>query len=120
MALWAFNRLGEAQDRVNQHSVPGMAAAFGIARQGGALVAAAPRLTAATSREEFATVAADLDGERAVFESRLSDLMQHGEQPIGVRARAEALTGSAGVLSEFGQPASVPGRAAATRLARGC
>ena len=100
VALWAFNRLGEAQDRVNQHSVPGMAAAFGVARQGGALVAAAPRLTAAASREEFAAVAADLDGERAVFESRLADLMQHGEQSLDVRARAEALIGNVEAIEQ--------------------
>ncbi|MDE0349235.1 MAG: hypothetical protein OXM56_05970, partial [Gammaproteobacteria bacterium] len=33
VALWSFNRLSDAQDRVNRHSVPGMAAAFGVARQ---------------------------------------------------------------------------------------
>ena len=91
VALWSFNRLGDAQDRVNRHSVPGLAAAFGVARQGATLVAAAPRLTAAASREEFAAVVADLDREGVVFAERLSDLLQHGEEHMGVRARAEAL-----------------------------
>ena len=91
VALWSFNRLGDAQDRVNRHSVPGLAAAFGVARQGATLVAAAPRLTAAASREEFAAVVAELDREGVVFQERLSDLLQHGEEHMGVRARAEAL-----------------------------
>ena len=91
VALWSFNRLSDAQDRVNRHSVPGMAAAFGVARQGAALVAAAPRLTAAANREEFGIVAAELDREEAVFQGRLSDLMRQGEQHVGVRGRADAL-----------------------------
>ncbi|MYE11017.1 MAG: HAMP domain-containing protein [Gammaproteobacteria bacterium] len=91
VALWSFNRLSDAQDRVNRHSVPGMAAAFGVARQGAALVAAAPRLTAAANREEFGVVAGELDREEAVFQGRLSELMRQGEQHVGVRARADAL-----------------------------
>ena len=91
VAWWSFNRLGDAQDRVNQHSVPGMAAAFGVARQGAALVAAAPRLTAAANRREFATVVLELGQEEAVFQARLSELMRHGEQYVGVRGRADAL-----------------------------
>ena len=91
VAWWSFNRLGDAQDRVNEHTVPGMAAAFGVARQGAALVAAAPRLTAATNRQEFAAVVKELDREEAVFLARLSDLMRHGEQHVGVRGRADAL-----------------------------
>ena len=91
VAWWSFNRLGDAQDRVNEHSVPGMAAAFGVARQYAALVAAAPRLTAAANRREFATVVNELDREEAVFLARLSDLMRHGEQHVGVRGLADAL-----------------------------
>ena len=91
VAWWSFNRLGDAQDRVNQHSVPGMAAAFGVARQGAALVAAAPRLTAAANREEFGVVTAELDREEVVFQGRLSELMGQGELHGGVRGRADAL-----------------------------
>ena len=91
VAWWSFDRLGDAQDRVNRHSVPGLAAAFGVARQGAALVAAAPRLTAASGREEFATVVAELDREGTVLQERLSDLLLHGDQHVEVRERADAL-----------------------------
>ena len=41
----SFNRVGDAQSRVNENSIPEMAASFGVAQYGGVLVAAAPRLT---------------------------------------------------------------------------
>lgn len=49
---FSFDRVGDVQSRVNEGSVPEMAAAFGVAQQSGALVAAAPRLTAAATPED--------------------------------------------------------------------
>ena len=52
----SFVRVGEVQSRVNQGSVPALAAAFGVAQQSGALVAAATRLTAAQTVDDLAQV----------------------------------------------------------------
>ncbi len=39
---FSFNRVGEAQGRVNENSVPALVAAFGVAQHSGTLVVAAP------------------------------------------------------------------------------
>ncbi len=77
---FSFNRVGDAQSRVNEGSVPGMAAAFGVAQQSGALVAAAPRLVAAATLEAFAQVTAEVAEERSTFEAQLAALTQQGEE----------------------------------------
>ena len=41
---FSFNRVGEAQSRVNDSSVPELVAAFGVAQHSGTLVVAAPRI----------------------------------------------------------------------------
>ncbi len=80
LVAWiSFNRMGAAQSQVNEGSVPEMAAAFGIAQQIGALVAAAPRLTAAATPEELAQVTVEISTERSAFEARLAALAQSGE-----------------------------------------
>ena len=75
---FSFNRVGEAQSRVNAGSVLGMAAAFGVAQQSGTLVDAAPRLIAAATPEAFAQVATEIDKEQSAFEDRLAILKQQG------------------------------------------
>ena len=55
---FSFNQVGDAQNRVNEDSIPEMAAAFGVARQAGTLVAAAPRLVTAATPQDFTDVAA--------------------------------------------------------------
>ena len=77
---FSFNSVGDAQSRVNEGSVPGMAAAFGVAQQSGAIVAAAPRLVAAATPEAFAQVTADVAKERSTFEVQLAALTQQGEE----------------------------------------
>ncbi len=77
---FSFNRVGDAQSRVNEGSVPGMAAAFGVAQQSGALVAAAPRLVAAATPKAFAQVTAEIAKERSTFEAQLAALTQQGEE----------------------------------------
>ena len=71
---FSFNSVGEAQSRVNEGSVPELAAAFGVAQYSGILVAAAPRLTSATTAEEFGRVAASIEGAHDAFEEQLATL----------------------------------------------
>ena len=75
---FSFNRVGELQSRVNEGSVPEMAAAFGVAQQSGALVAAAPRLTAAATPEDFASIVAGIAEDRQAFEARVAALTRQG------------------------------------------
>ena len=76
---FSFNRVGEVQNRVNEGSVPEMVAAFGVAQLSGELVAAAPRLTAATP-EDFQLVSSSIDETYATFESRLATLEGTGSR----------------------------------------
>ena len=86
---YSFNRVGEAQSHVNEESVPEMAAAFGVAQRSGALTAAAPRLAAAATPEDFARVAAEIASEQAAFESQLTALtQQRGEEDLFALIRA--------------------------------
>ena len=90
---FSFNRVGDAQGRVNEGSVPGMAAAFGVAQQSSALVAAAPRVASAASPEAFALVTAEIAKERRTFEAQLAALTQQGgEEERFRRIRAHANT----------------------------
>ena len=94
----SFNRVGDVQSRVNEGSVPEIAAAFGVAQQSGTLVAAAPRLTAAATREDFSRVTAQVAEERRTFEAQLAVLMRQGgkeedeERYRRIRDHASALT----------------------------
>ena len=90
----SFNLVGAAQSRVNEGSVPGMAAAFGVAQQSGALVAAAPRLVASATPEAFAQVTAEVAKERSTFEAQLAALTQQGgeeERFSSIRAQGNTL-----------------------------
>ncbi len=70
----SFDRVGDVQNRVNEGSVPEMAAAFAVAQQSGALVAAAPRLTAAATPDELARIANGIAEDRKSFEAQLKAL----------------------------------------------
>ena len=48
VAWLSFNRVGDVQSRVNEGSIPDIAASFEVAQYSGLLVAATPRLTAST------------------------------------------------------------------------
>ena len=88
---FSFNRVGDAQRRVNDGSVPEMAAAFGVAQQSSALVAAAPRLTTAATSEEFTRVATEISEKRNAFEAQLAALvLQGGETEQFKRIRSQA------------------------------
>ena len=70
----SFDRVGDVQSRVNEGSVPEMAAAFAVAQQSGTLVAAAPRLTAAATPGELARIAGGIARDRKAFEAQLKAL----------------------------------------------
>ncbi len=91
---FSFNEVGDAQRRVNEDSVPEMAAAFGVAQQSGTLTAAAPRLTAASTPEDLARVAAEIAAERDAFKAQLAALTQQGgeeERFVRIRGHGNAL-----------------------------
>ena len=55
-----------------------MASAFGVARYAGALDSAGPRLTAATTRDDFAAILAETQKAHKAFEAELAILEQTG------------------------------------------
>ncbi len=92
---FSFDRVGTAQSRVNEGSVPELAAAFGVAQYSGVLVAAAPNLTAATTPEDFTQVVADIDEAYASFEEQLATLRGQDdtdqERIVRIREHADSL-----------------------------
>ena len=83
---FSFNQVGDAQNRVNEESIPEMAAAFGVARQAGTLVAAAPRLVTAATPQDFTDVAAAVAKEQKDFKTRLQTLTpREGEEETVTR-----------------------------------
>ena len=77
---FSFNRVGEAQSQVNEDSIPEMAAAFGVAEYSSVLVAAAPRLTAASTLEELEATYASISAANQALESQLEVLEEEGSQ----------------------------------------
>ena len=90
----SFDRVGDVQSRVNEGSVPEMAAAFGVAQQSGALVAAAPRLTTAATPRELAQIVGKIAEDRDAFKAQLTALT--GTR--GGTARARAVRGQGDAL----------------------
>ena len=91
---FSFNRVGDAQSRVNEESIPEIAASFGVAQYSGVLVAAAPRLTGAATTEEFDRVAAEIEEAYTAFEEQLAVLEQMGAGGGSferIRAHADSL-----------------------------
>ena len=92
---FSFNRVGEAQERVNENSVPELVAAFGVAQHSGTLVVAAPRLTTAATPEELAQVASEITEAHNALEQELAVLGQAGgddERFRIIQANARTLT----------------------------
>ena len=73
---YSFDRVGDVQSRVNQGTVPALAAAFEVARYGGELVAAGPRLASAGNTEGFVSVEAGIDAAHGEFREQLNTLEQ--------------------------------------------
>jgi len=73
---FSFNRVGDVQRRVNEGSVPELAAAFGVAQYGGILANAAPSLAAATAPEELIQESGQIDQAVFTFEQQMAVLEQ--------------------------------------------
>ena len=75
---FSFDRVGDAQSRVNEGSVPEIAAAFAVAQHSGELVAAATNLSAATTSDEVGEIADQIRTTYALFAEQLSFLSERG------------------------------------------
>ena len=98
VAWFSFDRVGDAQAVVNERSVPAMARAFDIAQRAGTLVAAAPRLVAAATPEELATVTDSIRGEREAFERDLTALVGEGAAYTDVREHGAELMANIDII----------------------
>jgi len=93
VAWFFFDRVAGLQRRVNEGSVPEMAAAFGVAQFASSLVAAAPRLTTAATPEDFTAVAARITETHDALQAELDALQQAGADAATIaRVRAHADT----------------------------
>ena len=91
---FSFTQVGEAQNRVNEGSVPELEAAFGIAEYSSTLVAAAPSLTAATTIREFNSVSDEIAAGQSAFEDQMA-LLEGGD---GDDERFKRIRGHADML----------------------
>ena len=99
----SFNSVGDVQSQVNEGSIPDIVASFAVAQDTGKLAAAAPRLTAATTEEEFGAVVVDIDEARSSFEQQLALLEESNvgaESFAGVRDGANMLISNIDALRE--------------------
>ena len=71
---YSFLNVGEAQRRINEESVPDLISAFVVAQHSSALVAAAPRLIAAGTEEEYEVARAEFARQRKAFEEIVAAL----------------------------------------------
>ncbi len=92
VGLASFTQVGEAQRRVNEGSVPELAAAFGVADYSSTLVAAAPRLAAAASVEEVNDIAQSIESSRQELEVLFAVLNRGGDAERTLRLRRHADT----------------------------
>ncbi len=68
---FSFNSVGNSQSQVNEESIQ-VVAAFGVAQHSATLVAAAPRLTSATTALDLALVSASIEEAYAALEEQLA------------------------------------------------
>ena len=98
---FSFTQVGEAQNRVNEGSVPELEAAFGIAEYSSTLVAAAPSLTAATTINEFNSVSDEIAAGQSAFEEQMA-LLEGGdaddERFKRIRGHADMLVSNIDVI----------------------
>ena len=90
---FSFNRVGDVQRRVNEGSVPELAAAFGVAQYGGILANAAPSLAAAATTLELFQEGQQIDRTVLTFEEQMAILEQSNSDVTSVaRIRESADT----------------------------
>ena len=81
---FSFNRVGDVQRRVNEGSVPELAAAFGVAQYGGILASAAPSLAAASTSLELFREGERVDQTVLTFEDQMAVLEQSDSDDASV------------------------------------
>ena len=81
---FSFNRVGDVQRRVNEGSVPELAAAFGVAQYGGILASAAPSLAAASTSLELFQEGERVDQTVLTFEDQMAVLEQSDSDEASV------------------------------------
>ncbi len=93
VAAWfAFDQVSDAQQRVNEDSIPQLTASFSVAQQASALAAGAPRLASATSEDALFEIERNIREQRQRFEAELLTLTSRsGERFDRVRNRGGAL-----------------------------
>ena len=85
----SFNSIGDAQDRVNDESLPRIVTAFRITELSSEFVAAAPRLTVAATPSELAAVSAEIVETQEEFRRQLDLLeQQHVDAALFVSVRS--------------------------------
>ncbi len=75
---FSFDQVASAQNRVNEGSVPELAAAFGVAQYSGDLVTAAAELTVSSTPEEVARVGDQISVANQSFKEQLAILESRG------------------------------------------
>ena len=91
---FSFNRVGEAQNVVNEDTLPEMAAAFRVAQFSSNLVDAAPRLATAIDQRELIDIAAGIAATNDAFVEQIVELEKDAgdtEQYRQLRAYSESL-----------------------------
>ena len=94
VGFYSFSQVSNAQETVNDESVPELAASFGVAQFSSQLVAAGPNLVSATTLEEFAAAEADLEENERSLEWHMEALTRRAgdtEQIARVRENADSL-----------------------------
>ena len=91
VSWFSFNQVGTAQSRVNEGTLPEVAAAFGAAQYSGTLVTAAPQLTTASTPAEFAQASDGILEAFVLFEEQLAILEgPYMEEASFQRVRSQA------------------------------
>ena len=78
---FSFDQVGDAQNQVNERSVPDLAAAFDVAQFSSALVADAAALPTSTDGDEVAVVSARIGEAHRAFEEQLAILENRADDP---------------------------------------
>ena len=100
---FSFDRVGDAQSRVNEGSVPEIAAAFAVAQYSGELVAAATNLSAATTPADVGRISEQIRETYDLFVEQLSFLSERGgdeEQVARIRDDSNRLIANIGAVED--------------------
>ena len=90
----ALNRVGSAQSQVSERSIPEVVSAFRLAQLARSLVAAAPRLIGAETRDDLTRISEDILQDRIAFERELQDIGERESDELmlgGLRSGTQAM-----------------------------